>query len=324
MKIMQNVQKIPGGMMLVPLLLGATLNTFAPGTGKFFGSFTGALMTGILPILAVFFFCMGATIDVRQSAWVLKKSGALVASKVLFAALLGVIASHFIPATGITEGFFAGISVLAIVAAMNDTNGGLYMALMNQYGTKEEASAYALMTLESGPFLTMVTLGVAGLGNFPWPAMLGSILPFALGYILGNLDHDIRKFLTPAVPVFIPFFAFALGNGLSFHVVAKTGLLGILMGFAVIILSIPVLLIADFLTDGNGRCGIAAASTAGAAVTVPTVIAAIDPQFASVAPAATSLIATCVLVTAIFTPMLTGLWYHKVQGKKTNENLESN
>ena len=294
MKIMANVQKIPGGMMIVPLLIGASLNTFAPDTAKFFGSFTGALMTGILPILAVFFFCMGATIDVRQSVWVLKKSGALVGSKVVWAALLGYIASQFIPASGITEGFFAGISVLAIVACMNDTNGGLYMALMNQYGTQEEASAYALMTLESGPFLTMVTLGVAGLGNFPWPAMLGSILPFLLGYILGNLDHDIRKFLGQAVPVFIPFFAFALGNGLNFTVIANTGMLGLMMGLGVIALSIPVLLSADYLTGGNGRCGIAAA---------------------------TSLIATCVLVTAILTPMLTGLWYHKVQGKTSKTNM---
>lgn len=315
MKIMETVQKVPGGMMIVPLLIGATLNTFAPDTAKFFGSFTAALMTGILPILAVFFFCMGATIDVRQSFWVLKKSGALVGSKVLWAALLGVIAAQFIPETGITEGFFAGISVLAIVASMNDTNGGLYMALMNQYGTKEEASAYALMTLESGPFLTMVTLGVAGLGNFPWPTMLGAILPFFLGFILGNLDHDIRQFLGKAVPVFIPFFAFALGNGLNFKIIANTGLLGLFMGLGVIVLSIPVLLVADFMTNGNGRCGIAAASTAGAAVTVPMVIASIDPKFAPVAPAATALIATCVLVTAILTPMLTGLYYHRVQGR---------
>lgn len=320
MKIMENVERIPGGMMLVPLLLGATVNTFASGSAKFFGSFTAAMMTGVLPILAVFFFCMGATIDLRSSWIVLRKSGALVGSKVLFAAFLGVVASHFIPDSGITEGFFSGLSVLAIVASMNDTNGGLYMALMNQYGTKEEASAYALMTLESGPFMTMVTLGVAGLGNFPWQAMLGAILPFLIGFILGNLDHQIRDFLGKAVPVFIPFFAFALGNGLNFKVIMDTGLLGIVMGLAVVICTGPILILADFLTSGNGRCGIAAASTAGAALGVPVVIAAIDPKFKPVAASATALIATCILVTAIVTPILTGYWAKRLKRKELAAN----
>ena len=40
---------------------------------------------------------------------------------------------------------FAGISTLAVVAAMNDTNGGLYMALMGQYGQPRDVGAYAVM-----------------------------------------------------------------------------------------------------------------------------------------------------------------------------------
>ena len=39
--------RIPGGFMLVPLLLGAALAHFAPGTPRSFGSFTGALFTDI-------------------------------------------------------------------------------------------------------------------------------------------------------------------------------------------------------------------------------------------------------------------------------------
>ncbi|HCN7045668.1 TPA: 2-keto-3-deoxygluconate permease, partial [Escherichia coli] len=53
MNIKKTVEKIPGGMMLAPLFLGAVLHTFWPGTGKYFGSFTNGMITGVVPILAV-------------------------------------------------------------------------------------------------------------------------------------------------------------------------------------------------------------------------------------------------------------------------------
>lgn len=237
----------------------------------------------------------------------------MLGAKLVCGAALGILAAHFIPATGIQSGFFAGLSVLAIVAAMNDTNGGLYMALISQFGRKEEAAAYSLMSLESGPFFTMVTLGVAGLADFPLPAFIGTILPLVIGMVLGNLDRDMREFLSRAVPVMIPFFAFALGNTLNFMNVWKAGLLGILMGVAVVVITGTVLILADKLTGGNGIAGIAAASTAGNAAAVPAAIAAIDKSYASVAPAATMLVATCVIVTAILVPIATAWWAKRVK-----------
>lgn len=136
MKIKATIERVPGGMMIIPLFLGAALNTFAPGTADFFGGFTGALITGTLPILGVFIFCVGATIDFRSSGYIARKGITLLLGKVGFAALLGVIAAQFIPDEGIQSGFFAGLSVLAIVAVMNETNGGLYLALMNHMGRK--------------------------------------------------------------------------------------------------------------------------------------------------------------------------------------------
>jgi 2-keto-3-deoxygluconate permease len=44
---------LPGGMMIVPLIIGSLIITLAPHTAKFFGSFTGALFIGALPSLAV-------------------------------------------------------------------------------------------------------------------------------------------------------------------------------------------------------------------------------------------------------------------------------
>ena len=315
MQIKKSIERIPGGMMLVPLLLGALINTFFPTIGKTLGSFTNAWMTGALPILSVFFICMGATIDIKSTPYILKKGGALLGSKLLTGATLGIIAAWLIPEGMIEYGMFAGLSVLAIVAAMNDTNGGLYMALIGQFGKSEDAAAYSLMSLESGPFFTMITLGMAGVAAFPLPALIGTILPLVLGMVIGNLDREMRKFLAQAVPVLIPFFAFGLGNSLNLATVWKAGLLGILMGVGVVVITGTVLIIVDRLTGGNGVAGIAAATTAGNAAAVPAAIAAIDPAYAPIAPSATMLVATCVIVTAILVPIATAWWAKVVQVK---------
>ncbi|MFI5085738.1 MAG: 2-keto-3-deoxygluconate permease, partial [Actinomycetales bacterium] len=75
--IKAGIEKVPGGMMLVPLLLGAVLATFAPGAAQFFGSFTGALFTGGTTVLAVFYVCMGASIDIKATPYIIKKGGVL-------------------------------------------------------------------------------------------------------------------------------------------------------------------------------------------------------------------------------------------------------
>lgn len=114
MKIKKAIDRIPGGLMLVPLLLGACVHTFAPDAGKYFGSFTNGLITGTVPILAVWFFCMGATIDLHATGVVLRKSGTLLVTKIAVAWLATLVAAQFIPDEGIKTGILAGLSVLAI------------------------------------------------------------------------------------------------------------------------------------------------------------------------------------------------------------------
>lgn len=67
MQIKRSIEKIPGGMMLVPLFLGALCHTFSPGAGKYFGSFTNGMITGTVPILAVcFFFLHGGVNKIKR------------------------------------------------------------------------------------------------------------------------------------------------------------------------------------------------------------------------------------------------------------------
>ena len=303
--IKRAIERVPGGLMVVPLLTGALFATFLPGAPQFFGSFTGALFTGALPILAVFFVCTGANIDFHATPYILKKGGTLFATKVGLGILLGVLFGRLLGEAPVSAGMFAGISTLAIVAAMNDTNGGLYMALMGQYGHPRDVVSYSVMSLESGPFLTMLTLGVAGLSAFPWPTLVGGILPLLVGMAIGNLDRDMREFLSRAIPVLIPFFAFALGANLDLGKVWLAGLLGLALGVGVVVITGIPLFFAARLTGGNGVAGVAAASTAGNAVAVPAIIASANPAYADAAAKATILVAASVVVTAILVPLVT-------------------
>jgi 2-keto-3-deoxygluconate permease len=319
--IKRAIERVPGGMMVVPLLFGALIATFYPDTPKYFGSFTGALFSGALTILAVFYVCMGASISFKATPYILKKGGTLFAVKVGIAILLGVVFGRFLGEAPVTAGMFAGLSTLAVVAAMNDTNGGLYMALMGQYGRPRDVGAYTIMSLESGPFLTMITLGVAGLSAFPWQTLVGSILPLMFGMLLGNLDREMRDFLSKAIPVMIPFFAFALGAGLDLTKVWQAGLLGLGLGVGVVVVTGIPLFLADRATGGTGVAGVAAASTAGNAAAVPAIIAAANPAYAAAAAPATVLVAACVVVTAILVPLATA-WTAKVFGRPAEPEAE--
>ena len=313
MKIKETVERVPGGLMTVPLACGALVTTFAPHAGTFFGSFTQGLFTGALPILAVFYVCIGATISIRALPGIAKRGGALLATKIVLGILCGAVLGHFLGTQPVASGWFAGLSTLAVVSAINDTNGGLYMALMRRYGSSEDVAAYSVMALESGPFITMVTLGVAGLSSFPWQTLMGAILPLFIGMILGNLDSELRVFLGGAAPVLIPFFAFALGTTLDLHLVWGAGLLGALLGIGVLAVSALLMIVVDKLIGGNGTAGVAAATTAGNAAAVPMLVAAANPQYAAAAKPATVLVASSVVVTSLLAPLLTAWWYRRAK-----------
>ena len=91
--------------------------------------------------------------------------------------------------------------------------------------------------------------------------------------------------------------------------ILDTGLLGIVLGIAVIIITgIPLIIADKVIGGGNGTAGVAASSAAGAAVANPVIIAQINPAFEPVAASATALVAASVIVTAILVPIITALY----------------
>jgi len=252
----------------------------------------------------------------------IRRGGAMLAVKVGLGVAAGLILGRTIGYLPISGGWLAGVSTLAVVAAFNDTNGGLYMALMEYFGRAEDAGAYCIMAIESGPFFTMITLGVAGLASFPWQTIVGAILPLFVGVALGNLDPEMQALLGKAAPAMVPFFAFALGAGLNLRRVWGAGMIGFLLGIAVIAVSGVFLVAADKLTGGSGVAGLAASTTAGNATAVPMLVAAADHKYDAAAGPATALVASSVVVTAFLAPFLTAWWDRRTRAKKDARKTE--
>ena len=300
MNIKGTIEKVPGGMMVVPLIMAALLNTFFPKL-LLIGGFTTALFkTGAMTLIGMFLVCMGAGIGIKAPPRALIKGSALLLSKYGVAVIVGLGVAKLLGSAGLF-----GLSSLAIIAAMSTSNGGLYAALTGESGDETDVGAIAVISLNDGPFLTMIALGTAGLANIPLITLLAVVIPIVIGMVLGNLDDNLRKFLSSGGPVLIPFFAFALGANLNFNMLVSAGFPGILLGLITVFIGGIVNIWADRAAGGTGVAGAAVSSTAGNAVATPMAVAMADPALQAVAAMATAQVAASTLVTALLTPMLT-------------------
>jgi len=306
MKIYKSILRVPGGMMVVPLFVGMVINTFFPNLLKI-GGFTQALTgVGYPTILGMYLFTVGTKIAVGTASKILLRGFGIMAAKVGTATVLALGVAHLF------GGSVIGLSTLAVMVAMSDTNGGMFLALMGVMGDKDDVGTYVVQSIETGPFLTMLIFVGTGLAVIPWLTMLSVIAPILAGAVLGNLDRDMKTFFGSHEPIIVPFMAFTLGQTINLKSVVTAGVPGVVLGLAVVIVTGCVCILADKLFGGTGIAGAAASSTAGNSAAVPQAVAIADPSYAPVAAAATVQVAASVIVTAILTPFLTAWWFRRV------------
>jgi 2-keto-3-deoxygluconate permease len=310
MRILRTVNRVPGGLMVVPLFIGMALNTFFPNLLRI-GGFTQALTgVGYPTVLGMYLFTVGTKMTFRAAPRMLVRGFGILSAKVGTAALFAIVIARYF------DGSVLGLSTLAVMVAMSDTNGGMFLALTSVMGDKDDSGTYVVQSVETGPFLTMLIFVGAGLAVIPWLTMVSVIAPIVAGAILGNLDDDIRAFFGSHEPIIIPFMAFTLGQTINLKSVLTAGVPGVLLGLTVVIVTGFVCILADKLLGGTGIAGAAASSTAGNSAAVPQAVAMADKSYMPVAEAATVQVAASVIVTAILTPLLTSWWYKRVTKKR--------
>ena len=301
MKIFKTVKKIPGGLMIVPMILGCLMNTFCPQVFAYFkGTFTYELWKGgAMPLLAAFLFCNGTTINFKEAGVTIYKGVVLTATKVISGMLCGL----FVGAVFGDGGIF-GIAPIAIIACFANSNGGIYAALAGEYGDATDVWAVSILAINDGPFFTMLALGAVGY-SVPVNTLLGCLVPILIGVILGNLDTEIRDFCVPGATMLIPFFAFPLGAGLTLSAFISAGLPGIFLGISTtLITGLAGFAVYKILRMDVPALGAGIGSTAGNAAATPTALAAAGVISTQVSEAATVQISAAIIITAILCPLL--------------------
>jgi 2-keto-3-deoxygluconate permease len=313
MKIWKTMNRVPGGLMVCPLFLGMVVNTFFPHLLKI-GGFTEALSgAGYPTVLGMYLFTVGTKMTLNAAPRMLKRGFGILIVKVGTATLFALAIAKFF------GGDILGISTLAVMVAMSDTNGGMFLALTSVMGDKDDVGTYVPQSVETGPFLTMLIFVGTGLAVIPWLTMVSVIAPIFVGAFLGNIDSDLRDFFSSHEPIIVPFMAFTLGQTINLRSVVKAGLPGVFLGITVWVVTGCVCILADKLLGGTGVAGAAASSTAGNSAAVPAAVALGDHKFAPVAGAATVQVAASVIVTAILTPLLTSWMYRKNLKKQADK-----
>ena len=60
------------------------------------------------------------------------------------------------------------------------------MSLAATYGSPEDVGANSILSINDGPFLTMLAFGLSGMANIPFISLVAAILPVFVGMILGQ------------------------------------------------------------------------------------------------------------------------------------------
>jgi 2-keto-3-deoxygluconate permease len=306
--LFRTLGKLPGALLIVPLFLAALINTLVPQVLEV-GSFTTALFRdGAVPLIAMFFFVMGSQIQVRSVGSSLEKGVVMLLGKYAAAVAVGLGVAYLT-----SDGTLFGLVPLAIIAAMGNSNGALYIALTGQFGNKSDKGAVAVLSINDGPLLTLIALGAAGLADFSPMALLAVFLPILLGFALGNTSQTAREFLAPGEKIILPFALFAIGAGIDLGVFATAGAVGFLLGIMTVVLSGGLAMGALYLwhvvrrhpkPTRNVIGGACEATTAGNAIATPAAVALADPGYASVQAVATTQVASAVVVTAVLIPFV--------------------
>lgn len=295
------MKKIPGGLLLIPMLISAVFATFCPNL-FYIGGLSEALFTkkGINYIVALITFCSATSLDFKSLAKVLKKQGLMLLVKIILCMAFSLLFFKFFGETGVW-----GISLLSFVCVLASLNPSLYIALTKDYATKTDESAFGLLGLLCLPVFPIIVYSVAQSQAIDFSPIISTLIPLILGILIANFDKDFASIFKGSTTMLTPFMGWSFGTGINLIESFKSGLQGlVLVVIFYVLIALPIYLFEVKVLKGNGVSALGMSSMAGLTVSVPLILSQNSDYLASIAGTAASQIALGVVLTSVITPML--------------------
>ncbi|WP_370814273.1 2-keto-3-deoxygluconate permease [Butyricicoccus pullicaecorum] len=310
--LLERMKKIPGGLVIIPLVLAVLIATFFPQAYQIGGYVTALFYDGNSAMMGFFLIVCGSAINIKQVGMPLYKGVTLTAVKFVVGVALGLAVGALCGPAG-----FLGITPFVWIAAITNSNSSLYISLSSQFGNATDTGAISILSLNDGPFFTLVALGATGLASIPLNSLIATLVPLLIGFIWGNLDAGFRKACATAQPIVTFFMTISIGAKTDIKTIITAGAAGIILGLISAALAVVFFFIFNLLLPRKERnaMGAAIGTTALNSAMTPAAVAEADPSMAQYTDMATAQCATASIVTLFLCPFIVA-FFDKLMQKR--------
>ena len=311
--LLGKMKKMPGGLVIIPLVLAVLIATFFPQAYQIGGYVTALFYDGNSCMMGFFLIVCGSAINIKQVGMPLYKGVALTGIKFLLGVIVGMTVSALCGPAG-----FLGIAPFVWIATITNSNGSLYISLSSQFGNATDTGAISILSLNDGPFFTLVALGATGLASIPFDSLIAVLVPLLIGFIWGNLDAGFRRACATAQPIVTFFMTISIGAKTDVKTIITAGASGIILGLISAATAVIFFFVFNLLLPKKERnaMGAAIGTTALNSAMTPAAVAEADPSMAQYTDMATAQCATASVVTLFLCPFITAFFDKWMQKKQ--------
>lgn len=317
MKLLERIDRIPGGILVIPMAFTAVVNTVFP-QALTIGGATTALFTGAgsQTLIGMMLFITGARLPLKDVPTAMSRGGVLFLTKIILTVIVSFLVLNLFGKEG-----FLGIPTLALIVGIAACNPGIYMAMVERYGDDADKPAFGLFNILVMPVVPLVIIGAVSGSGIDWISIVATIAPFLFGMLIGNLDRDFSALFAPATRIVLFFIGFTFGANVNLIEAFRSGLSGVLLTVIFFAVNLPVMLLVDKLVlKRPGYAATAFTGIGGIAVGIPAIIAQSLPEYAPYVATASSQLSLTVVLTSVMIPIFTKLVMSRCDKKSAADN----